>query len=112
MKKKEDCSWCKSTSDIERTTSHYMPEEYRYRCSACHEAFWEDHAVCDFCDSVFSFEERAEALGITIMNKIYENIPPWEEDVQYACQHCIIGTFSLSEESYNRIISKIREHTS
>lgn len=43
MKKKEDCTWCMSTQHIERKIGEGMPEEYKYRCSACHEIWAEEN---------------------------------------------------------------------
>ena len=44
MKSKEECKWCMSTQHIERKISPEMPEEFKYRCSACHEA-WADEQL-------------------------------------------------------------------
>lgn len=41
MKNKEDCPWCMSTQHIERKICEGMPEEFKYRCSACHEEWAE-----------------------------------------------------------------------
>jgi len=57
MKKKEDCRWCLATQHIKRDVPEHMPIEYEYRCSACHEQFYE--------------EEREEVLDMfTIFNKL------------------------------------------
>ena len=49
MRTREECSWCMSTPDIKRKVSPGMPEEFKYRCSACHEMWGETHIECDCC---------------------------------------------------------------
>lgn len=62
MRSLEECNWCKTTPHIERKISKYMPEEYKHRCSACHEQFWEEHSVCDICDCLIHLETDAEGF--------------------------------------------------
>lgn len=59
MRKKEECNWCMSTQHIIRKISNFVPEEFKNRCSACHEKFWEEHNICDNCDKLFNNENAA-----------------------------------------------------
>ena len=71
-KTKETCKWCMSTQHIKRKISKYMPKEYEYRCSACHETFWEENNICDKCDLVF------ESINIQYDSK----------NDEYYCNYC------------------------
>jgi hypothetical protein len=52
MRTKEECRWCMSTQHIERKISPQMPEEFKFRCSACHEMWAEEYRDCDFCGNL------------------------------------------------------------
>lgn len=58
MRKKEDCNWCMSTQHIERKAEPPMPEEFKHRCSSCHEQWVETHMECDCCHKIVDLEEE------------------------------------------------------
>ncbi len=57
MRKKEDCTWCMSTQHIERKIGSGQPEEFKFRCSACHELWNEENRECDGCTNNIDTEE-------------------------------------------------------
>lgn len=61
MRSKEECKWCMSTQDIIRKIRPDMPEEFKHRCSACHEQWDESHMDSDSCNKIID-------LDVTLMH--------------------------------------------
>jgi hypothetical protein len=75
MRAKEECSWCMSTQHIEREIGPDMPEEFKFRCSACHEEWTESHINCDKCDRLIDLDSEvveASVDGSITCNKCKE----------------------------------------
>jgi hypothetical protein len=57
VKNKEDCQWCMNTQHIDRKIFGNMPDEYRFRCSGCHEEWAESHVECDMCMKLLCLDD-------------------------------------------------------
>lgn len=86
-----------STPTIKRAISPLMPEEFEYRCSACHEQFWEEVRHCDNCSGPICLEDPT--AGFTYYEKTHE----------YVCKLCIASSTggSLTKQQFDVVIKTL-----